>query len=299
MSLSAHEQEILNSIEDGIAGPDPHLASLLAAFAWPAAGEPPARTRIRTDRQLAWPLLGMAIFVALIAVALVLDHGGGTGACALQVPACAGQASANAVRHGPRSPGHHAGVSAEHSASGFLVTAPATRCAGQDNEVETEQHDDYVRSASPRSARDIYAAPGLTRHPDRHRRGRLGRLRGRPAVGRDRSMPLPGCAAHRIGVGRARPARLFPRRSPGPDCRRAGAEGAGPRARPAALPAPYSLCHPGRPARGSPSPRDRRRWPAGPRRHRSQRGAGARPDVPLLPPARTRPAGVRGREAVP
>jgi Protein of unknown function (DUF3040) len=48
MSLSAWEQQALNSIKDGLAGSDPELATLLAAFTELASGEEmPARENIR------------------------------------------------------------------------------------------------------------------------------------------------------------------------------------------------------------------------------------------------------------
>jgi hypothetical protein len=47
MSLSAREQQALDSIEDELAGSDPKLASLLATFAGHASGqEMPAREKI-------------------------------------------------------------------------------------------------------------------------------------------------------------------------------------------------------------------------------------------------------------
>jgi hypothetical protein len=39
MSLSAREQQALNSIRDGLAGSDPELATLLATFTDQASGE--------------------------------------------------------------------------------------------------------------------------------------------------------------------------------------------------------------------------------------------------------------------
>jgi hypothetical protein len=48
MSLSAWEQQALNSIKDGLAGSDPELATLLATFTELASGEEmPARENIR------------------------------------------------------------------------------------------------------------------------------------------------------------------------------------------------------------------------------------------------------------
>ena len=48
MSLSAWEQQALNSIKDGLAGSDPELATLLATFTELASGEEmPVRENIR------------------------------------------------------------------------------------------------------------------------------------------------------------------------------------------------------------------------------------------------------------
>ena len=127
MGLSAGEQQALDSIEDGLAGSDPKLASLLATFTRLTAGEAlPAREKIRACSrrpgrsrryhcpdpgsrrvrrprkglrwQLAWPLLWLVVSVALIAVALIAGNSGGNGngACwAWAVSACAGQAPAH------------------------------------------------------------------------------------------------------------------------------------------------------------------------------------------------------------
>ena len=51
MSLSAREQQALNSIRDGLAGSDPELATLLATFTEQASGEEmPPRENIRVTR---------------------------------------------------------------------------------------------------------------------------------------------------------------------------------------------------------------------------------------------------------
>jgi hypothetical protein len=116
MSLSACEEQALDSIEGGIAGSAPELASLLATFSRLAAGEKmperakvralqphrprrrlrhpyggklprPAR-RLRLDWQRAWPLaLWLVVSLGMIAVALVLSRGGPT-ACTPSWGAC-------------------------------------------------------------------------------------------------------------------------------------------------------------------------------------------------------------------
>lgn len=54
MSLTAHDQRVLNSIEEGLASSDPGLAPLLAAFARLSAGEElPTREQIRSGRRRA------------------------------------------------------------------------------------------------------------------------------------------------------------------------------------------------------------------------------------------------------
>ena len=54
MSLSPKEQQALASIEDGLAGSDPKLASLLATFARLASGEEmPVREKIQAIRHRA------------------------------------------------------------------------------------------------------------------------------------------------------------------------------------------------------------------------------------------------------
>jgi Protein of unknown function (DUF3040) len=128
MGLSAHEQRVLESIEERLVGSDPKLASLLTTFTRLTAGEAlPAqentgkglrrilslnrsrryrrRGRMRRARrnrthlrwQLAWPLLWLAVSMAMIAVALVASQRGGTGACLTRVSECAGQPRAHAT----------------------------------------------------------------------------------------------------------------------------------------------------------------------------------------------------------
>lgn len=110
VSLSAWEQQALDSIRDGLAGSDPGLAALLVGFTRLADGEEmPAREKVRTGSRRAicrprrrrhpgrtariasrtgrrlgcrWIalLLGLAITAGLIAVGLVFG-GGGEGTC--------------------------------------------------------------------------------------------------------------------------------------------------------------------------------------------------------------------------
>jgi hypothetical protein len=62
MSLSAREQQALESIEDGLAGSDPGLASRLGIFSRLASGEemPEAMKSSRSGRRLltAWTVTG-------------------------------------------------------------------------------------------------------------------------------------------------------------------------------------------------------------------------------------------------
>jgi Protein of unknown function (DUF3040) len=107
MSLSAWEQQALESIKDGLTGSDPELAALLSAFNRLASDEEmpdrettrPAsralrrlrrarwRSRLRrAGRRLGFPgtvllVLWPLITAALIAVALTLNAGGNRGTC--------------------------------------------------------------------------------------------------------------------------------------------------------------------------------------------------------------------------
>jgi Protein of unknown function (DUF3040) len=129
MSLSAWEQQALDSIKDGLAGSDPELAALLSAFTRLASGEEmPDREKIRAGSrravrrlcrarclsslrrmcqrlglQRAVVLLWLLATVAMIAVAAVLSAGGGhrtfTETAAM---ICIGPAPG----HSPRSPSH-------------------------------------------------------------------------------------------------------------------------------------------------------------------------------------------------
>lgn len=136
MSLSTQEQQALDSIEDGLAGSDPRLASLLTIFTRLTSGEAmPAREKLRTRGwratarprrssqhagqgkvcrqmlrahrwlgwQLAMPVLWLTTVIALIAVGVILS-GSGHGACARSWPvACAPHACRRSVSFpGPR-----------------------------------------------------------------------------------------------------------------------------------------------------------------------------------------------------
>jgi hypothetical protein len=107
MSLSAWEQQALDSIKDALSGSDPELAALLSAFTRLASGEQmPDSEKIRADSRRAlrrlrrawWRpnvrrvcrrlglqraalLLWLLSTAAMIAVALVLSAGGGHGPC--------------------------------------------------------------------------------------------------------------------------------------------------------------------------------------------------------------------------
>jgi hypothetical protein len=107
MSLSAWEQQALDSIKDGLAGSDPELAALLSAFTQLASGEEMQdgqkiragsrralrqlrRARWRSSIRQAWQRLGvqraalllwLLITAAMIAVALALSAGGDHGTC--------------------------------------------------------------------------------------------------------------------------------------------------------------------------------------------------------------------------
>src|SRR5215471_11674335 len=83
MTLSERDMQALGSIENGLAGSDPLLASMLNIFSRLAAGEEmPARkkTRIRRDPRLGWSramlLAWVVISGGLLAVALVLGTSG-------------------------------------------------------------------------------------------------------------------------------------------------------------------------------------------------------------------------------
>lgn len=114
MSLSAREQQALDSIEGGLAGSDPGLAALLGTFARLTSGEDmPAREKIRPagrrdtrdarrsrrhprrDRAcrlyqrpgfqraalLLWLPITAVIAIALLAAGTAISHGGSRAAC--------------------------------------------------------------------------------------------------------------------------------------------------------------------------------------------------------------------------
>jgi hypothetical protein len=136
MSLSAWEQQALDSIEGGLAGSDPELVSLLATFAGLASGEEmpvheeirvpgrhatrrplrnrrPRRDKVHRTRRLrprpglqqTIVLLCLAVTIAVVAVALVLSRGSGTRPCpqAWAAVVCTQQAPA----HSPRPTAHN------------------------------------------------------------------------------------------------------------------------------------------------------------------------------------------------
>lgn len=134
MSISEHEQQALETIEDDLASTGPKLAAMLAIFTRLTAGEEmPRRERVRRvlapplatasstadagtegrparfrqviprlRRQSAW-LVWVIAAVALIAWMLTFDHGAGKGACLAARTAACRQVSAPA---GPGGPGH-------------------------------------------------------------------------------------------------------------------------------------------------------------------------------------------------
>jgi hypothetical protein len=105
MSMSTWEQQALNSIKDDLASCDPALAARLTIFTRLASGEEmPAREKIhvgsrravrrsrpeprhtrRAYQRLGLPqavlLLWLVTTVAVIAIALACNHGGGQGTC--------------------------------------------------------------------------------------------------------------------------------------------------------------------------------------------------------------------------
>ena len=103
MSLSAWEQQALDSIKDGLASSDPTLVARLTIFTRLASGEEmPTREKIQVGsreavrrsrprpvhtgqrlglRQTVPLLLWLVTTVALIAVALVYNRGGNQGTC--------------------------------------------------------------------------------------------------------------------------------------------------------------------------------------------------------------------------
>jgi len=93
MTLSAWEQQALDSIRDGLASSDPTLVARLAVFTRLASGEDmPAREKIQAGpgRALRRPrrrprrtrvLLWLLTTIAMIAIAVFYDRVGGHGPC--------------------------------------------------------------------------------------------------------------------------------------------------------------------------------------------------------------------------
>ena len=132
MSLTAWEQQALDSMTDRLAGSDPNLVGLLTTFTRMASGEEmPASEAIRADSRraircsrckrrhpgrdngsrhpgpvhrrvgLQWVvlLLWLLTTVTLITVTLILNHGGAKSACpGFLVTACADSAPAHSSR---------------------------------------------------------------------------------------------------------------------------------------------------------------------------------------------------------
>ena len=139
MSLSAWEQQALESIKNGLAGSDPELAALLSAFNRLASGEEmpdreraPAASRraFRRLRRARWRvglrrarqrlgvqgtallLLWLLTTATLIAVALAFSVGGNRGTCTeTAAMICAGPA-----------PGHSQGSPSDSTTSGRQTT---------------------------------------------------------------------------------------------------------------------------------------------------------------------------------
>jgi hypothetical protein len=99
MSLSDWEQNVLDSVKDGLADSDPALVARLIIFTRLASGEEmPVREKIQAGsrravlrsrpqaghtrrQQTVPPLLWLATTLALIVVALVCNRGGSQGTC--------------------------------------------------------------------------------------------------------------------------------------------------------------------------------------------------------------------------
>jgi hypothetical protein len=118
MSLSAREQQALDSITDRLAGSDPELAALLTRFTRLTSGEEmPLRERIRAGKEVRRPagrvsgrlglqwaalLLSLLTAGAVIVVSLVLNQGRSQGPCTtFSYAACADPAHAHSSGSGP------------------------------------------------------------------------------------------------------------------------------------------------------------------------------------------------------
>jgi hypothetical protein len=124
VSLSAHDKEALDLIEEGLAGSDPRFAAKLSAFSQLTdGGEMPARERIRAAgrpaafrgllfrdsrpgrrtrprRPLYWVTVAvwLSISVTMIAVALVLSHSSAATCARGQGTGCANRSAPSAPR---------------------------------------------------------------------------------------------------------------------------------------------------------------------------------------------------------
>jgi len=109
MSLSAWEQQALDSITDRLAGSDPKLAALLTGFTRLASGEriragnkvrrAAGRVSGRLGLQWAAVLLSLLTAVTVIVVTLALNHGRSQGSCTtFWYAACADSAHAHSSR---------------------------------------------------------------------------------------------------------------------------------------------------------------------------------------------------------
>ena len=147
MSLSAWEQQALNSIKDGLADSDPELVALLTTFTELASGqEMPAREKIpnpalrrgnvrrparklfpRLSLQQTMLLLWLTVTIALIAIALVLNRDSRNGPCPESWGvACTRQAPV----HNPRPAAHKTSagqVRRATEATGWLTTFTSAR----------------------------------------------------------------------------------------------------------------------------------------------------------------------------
>jgi len=136
VSLSAWEQQALDSITDRLAGSDPKLAALLTGFTRLASGEEmPLRERIRAGNEvrcaagrvssrlgLQWAavLLSLLIAVTAIAVTLALNHGRSQGSCtAFWYATCADSAHAHSS-----DPASRATITGQAAAQGAVGTQP-------------------------------------------------------------------------------------------------------------------------------------------------------------------------------
>jgi Protein of unknown function (DUF3040) len=136
MSLSAREQQALDSITDRLAGSDPKLAALLTGFTRLASGEEmPPRERIRAGNEVRrtagrmsrrlgfqWAalLLSLLTAVTVIAVTFALNHGRSPGTCTTFLyAACADSAPAHSSR-----PASHETVTNQAAHQGAAGTQP-------------------------------------------------------------------------------------------------------------------------------------------------------------------------------